>query len=58
MKKILKALGKTIGLLSIGIVGGLTPVVLDRLFGPVVTITIVGGVLIISLFTLIYKLEK
>lgn len=58
MKKILKALGKTVGLLTFGVACGLTPVVLDKLFGPLVAIAIVVTAVAAGLFTLIYKLEK
>lgn len=58
MKKILKALGKTVGVLAFGVGWGLTPVLLDKLFGPAVAIAIVALAFVSILFTLIYKMEK
>lgn len=58
MKRILKALGKTLGYLSVGLLIGLTPVILDRLLGPTATIVVVLGLLISGLFYLIYQNEK
>lgn len=58
MKKILKTLGKTVGILAFGVGCGLTPVVLDKLFGPVAAIAIVALAFASILFTLIYKMEK
>ena len=58
MRKILKALGKTLGFLGIGIVIGFTPVVLTNLLGPVPALVVIFGLLASVLFYLIYKAEK
>ena len=58
MRKILKALGKTLGFLGIAIAIGFTPVVLTNLLGPVPALVVIFGLLASVLFYLIYKAEK
>jgi FtsH-binding integral membrane protein len=58
MKRILKALGKTLGFLAIGVGIGLTPVVLTNLLGPVPALVVIFGLLASVLFYAIYKAEK
>ena len=58
MKRILKALGKTLGYLTIVIMLFLTPVILTSLLGPEVALTIVMGLTISIVFYVIYKNEK
>jgi len=58
MKRILKALGKTLGFLGIAIVIGLTPIVSTYLLGPVGGLVVVIGLLTSYLFYIIYKFEK
>lgn len=58
MKRILKALGKTLTYLSVGFLIGLTPVILTNLLGPILALIVVIGLLTSILFYLIYKNEK
>jgi len=58
MKRILKALGKTLGYLTIVIMLFLTPVILTSLLGPEVALTIVMGLTISIVFYVIYTNEK
>ena len=58
LKRILKALGKTLGFLGIGVVVGLTPAVLTNLLGPVPVLVVIFGLLASVLFYAIYKFEK
>lgn len=58
MKRILKALAKTLGFIAIGVTAGLTPVILDRLLGPTAAIVVVLGLLTSVLFYIIYRYEK
>lgn len=58
MKRILKALGKTLGYLSVGLLIGLTPVILTNLLGPIPALIVVIGIITSTLFYLIYKNEK
>jgi FtsH-binding integral membrane protein len=58
MKKILKALGKTLAFLGIGAAIGLIPVVLTNLLGPVPALVVIFGLLASVLFYAIYKAEK
>lgn len=58
MKRILKALGKTLAYLSVGFLIGLTPVILTNLLGPILALIVVIGLLTSILFYLIYKNEK
>jgi len=58
MKRILKALGKTLGFLGIAIAIGLTPVTAAYLLGPIPALVVVIGLLTSYLFYIIYKFEK
>ena len=58
MKRILKALGKTLGFLGIAISIGFTPVVLTNLLGPVPALVVIFGLLASALFYAIYRAEK
>ena len=58
LKRILKALGKTLGFLGVGIAIGFTPVVLTNLLGPFSALVVIFGLLASVLFYLIFKAEK
>jgi hypothetical protein len=58
MKKILKAFGKTLAYLAGAVFIGLTPVILDRLFGTIASIIVVFGSLTAFLFYVVYLNEK
>jgi len=58
MKRILKALGKTLSLLGIGLLIGSTPVILTNLLGSIPALIVVIGLLISILFYVIYINEK
>ena len=58
MKRILKALGKTLAYIAGAVAIGLTPVLLYNLFGPVTSVVIVFGSLTAFLFYVVYLSEK
>ena len=58
MKKVLKALGKTLVWMTGAVAIGFTPVVLTNLLGPVPALVVVFGLLASGLFYAIYKIEK
>lgn len=58
MKRILNALGKTLGMIGIGVGAGLIPVVTTKLLGPIGGLVVTIGGIVSVLFYLIYKAEK
>lgn len=58
MKRILNALGKTLGMIGIGVGAGLIPIVATKLLGPIGGLVVTIGGIVSVLFYLIYKAEK